>query len=305
MDYDVVHVVNFPSIMPAIIATKLKRKLLIYDIEDTYIDQLTVLPQLLRFIGIHVEKLCITLANGVVLVDELQVDEFGGIPNPNLTVIYDSPSSIVENVSIAPKTHDNFVVFYAGYLSRNRNLNLDSMLNVIDSFDGVTVVFVGDGDLMDEIKTKARTMPNKVKYLGRVPYSEVLKLSSQADLLFSLRDPVPLVQKYICGSKFLEALMCAKPIIVNKGTSTAIKVVKHNCGLVVDAQNTDDVKNAVLRLKNQPSLCKELGFNGRTAYDALYGWDKMRQRLLNFYSTLYSDFYHNGGNLSKNLSVSN
>lgn len=285
LDYDIIHVVNFPSIIPAFLAAKLKKKLIVYDIEDTYIDQLPILPTFLRSLGIHIERFCTTIVNAVVLVDEVQVAEFGGIPNHNIAVVYDSPSSIFDSFDQF-ENRDNFLIFYAGYLSQGRHLNLDSLLSAVEGIQNVKVIFAGEGDLVEHLKTKARETPDKIQYAGRIPYKKVLELSSQADLLFSLRDPVPLVQKYICGSKFLEAIMCAKPIIVNKGTSAALKVAKHRCGIVVDARNVDEIRNAIILLKEEPSLCKELGTNGRVAYENIYGWEKMRQRLLHLYSEL-------------------
>jgi len=64
----------------------------------------------------------------------------------------------------------------------------------------------------------------------------------KADLLFATRDLAVPINKYIYGSKFLEALMCSKSILVNKGTSTAVKVFQENCGLIVDANNVEGTK---------------------------------------------------------------
>jgi len=99
--------------------------------------------------------------------------------------------------------------------------------------EGVGLIFAGEGDLVKKIKAFGLEMPDKIQYVGWIPYDKVLEMSYEADLLFSLRDANPPVQKYICGSKFLEAIMCGKPILVNKGTSTAIKVSKEKCGIDV------------------------------------------------------------------------
>jgi len=84
LKWDVVHALNCPSIIPAIIAAKLKNKPVIYDVEDTYIDQLVPSLNFLRSIGISIEKLCMKLVDAVILVDNMQVEEFSAIPIPIL-----------------------------------------------------------------------------------------------------------------------------------------------------------------------------------------------------------------------------
>ena len=80
--------------------------------------------------------------------------------------------------------------------------------------------------------------------------------------------------------------MCGKPIIANEGTSTAIKVSQENCGLVVDANNIVEIREAIVKLRDNPTLCQELGVNARKAYEQKYGWPIMEQQLMNLYDEL-------------------
>jgi glycosyltransferase involved in cell wall biosynthesis len=285
INWDIAHVVNFPSIIPAIIAAKLKNKYVVYDIEDTYIDQIMSLHSVFRNIGILIERTLMKFVDAIILVDEMQIEEFGGIPIKTFTIIYDSPPpiSVVEK---STSKEDVFTLFYAGYLEKERHLNLEPLLEAVKSIEGVQVVFAGKGNLVKYIKLKAREMPGKIRYVGYLAYDEVLKMSYEADLLFSLRDPNPLVQKYICGSKFLEATMCGKPILVNKGTSTAVKVRKHRCGIVVDARNVQEIRESIMKLKNDKEFLRELANNAKRAYEEVYNWEIMRARLLQIYNML-------------------
>ena len=81
-------------------------------------------------------------------------------------------------------------------------------------------------------------------------------------------------------------MMCGKPIIVNEGVATADKVCEENCGLVVPYGDYEALKEAVLTLKNNPELRKELGENGRRAYETKYNWKIMEKRLLDLYASL-------------------
>jgi glycosyltransferase involved in cell wall biosynthesis len=81
-------------------------------------------------------------------------------------------------------------------------------------------------------------------------------------------------------------MMCGKPILVNNGTSTADKVVEENCGLVVDANNITEIRDAIVMLRDDPELRMKLGANGRRAYEERYSWEIMEQRLITLYQEL-------------------
>ena len=87
----------------------------------------------------------------------------------------------------------------------------------------------------------------------------------------------------------LEAMWCSKPILVNGGTSTSEIVIKENCGLGVDAKDVRQIENAIIKLRDDPDLCLQLGNNAREAYVHRYSWDIMKGRLLK----LYADLMHN------------
>ncbi len=85
-DWDFLHVVNFPSLLPAILIAKLKMKKIVYDIEDVYIDQ-QVVPTLIRNFVISFDKILMRYVDAIILVDELQKYEFGNIPNKRTVII--------------------------------------------------------------------------------------------------------------------------------------------------------------------------------------------------------------------------
>jgi glycosyltransferase involved in cell wall biosynthesis len=281
--WDIAHVAGFISIPPVIVAAKIKNKIVIYEVMDTFAD-LFILPSILRNILIKLDKLFMHYSSVVILADEEQIEEYGGI-SASYEVMYDSPN-ISTKIYLDHPRNDIFTLFFAGFLNSSKALNLDKIFLAIDSIDGVKLIIAGYGDLVEEIKKWVNKMPEKIEFLGEISYSEVLERSCQADLLFVLRDTIVLENKYICGSKMLEAMMCSTPIIVNKGTSTAKKVLKANCGLVVDASNIIDISNAIVKLRDDPLLCKRLGSNGRNAYDEQYSWEIMGQKLLDLYRGL-------------------
>src|SRR5574341_480393 len=292
LKWDIVHAVNFDSVIPATIAGKLKRKNIIYEILDIYEYEL-ILPDMLRIIFLEIDKLFMRLASGVIVADKMQIRGVGGIPNLNVIPIYDSPSITLLNHRELFHTKDkNFILFYAGVLYKMKQLNLDRVLEAIKNLENVKLVIAGYGDLVDEIKRWTSHMPDKVEFIGRISYVQVFEIGTQADLFFVLRDPIIPANKYTCGSTLFNAMMCGKPILANKENSTAYMVHEENCGLAVDAHNIEDIREAIIKLRDDPELCKSLGANGRRAYGERYSWEIMEKRLLKFYRELTVEIEH-------------
>lgn len=285
--WDVAYTIQVTSLPPVIIASKLKQGKAIYEILDTYEDTLK-LPILIRNLFIAIDKFLIQHSDGIVLADQEQKEEFGGIPNTHITVIYDSPNEL-HKLSRRNGKDGIFTLFFAGNLSSCRDLNLDNIIAAILDINGVKLSIAGYGDLVPYIVEQSLINPDKIEFVGEVSHAEVLQRSIDSDLLFNLRSNKLLVNKYICGSKLLETMMCGRPILVNIGSSTANKVIEENCGLAIDANDIGEIKAAIIKLKNDPDLCKKLGENARKAYDMKYTWEIMGKCLIAFIDELVSD----------------
>ena len=286
MEYDYIHAINFDSYIPSLIAARIRGKPIVYEIEDTYVDQISM-PVILQRTVLYFDRFLSRFADAIVLVDECQLREFNGLSNPNVHVIYDAPPDFACNFTKSNSNDETFKIFYPGIFFRARQLNLDKIIDFVLKTDNVQLTISGYGDMKDEIIELANKAPNKIKYVGWVESrADLFQMMYNSDLTFAFKDIVVPLNRYICGSKVFEAMMCSVPIIVNANTSVAMKVKKHNCGVVVDARNQSEVESALLKLIGDRQYCRHLGENGRRAYMELYRWDVMESKLFSLYQRL-------------------
>ncbi len=277
--WDFVHAINYDSILPAIIVSKLKRKRLIYELYDTYEDSIK-LPELLRLTCLQIDKIFMKLSNAVIIVDESRIKEFNGIPNCNISIIYNSPRDLQNKQKIL-KRNGTFTIFYAGLLDKGRSI--ENMIEAAKSIEGIELIIAGFGSLSQQIKNEAKCNINKIKFIGLISHEEVLKYTFQSDLLFSLYDPKIPLYKFASSNKLFEAMMCGKPILVSKNTGMDKIVINENCGITVDCSNINEIRSAIIKLKENPELYFHLAYNARKAYEQKYNWEIMEQRLVDFY----------------------
>lgn len=281
--WDIAQAINFDSVMPAVLAARLKRKPIIYQIYDIYADTMA-LPLLLRKFFIKLEKTFMHLADAVILANEVQAKEVNGIPNSRAVTIYNPPPDFLKKST--PPANDKFTIFYAGVLYRVRQLNLDKVFQIIKDIDGVRLVIAGYGDMVEDIEQWVKQAGGKAEFLGKLSYTKVLERTVASDLLFALYSPSAPAVKHATCNKLLEAMMARKPIIVTGDTAMAYMVQQENCGIIVNPDNSDEIRQAIIKLKENPELCRRLGENGRRAYEQKYNMEIMAQSLLNLYETV-------------------
>jgi glycosyltransferase involved in cell wall biosynthesis len=77
--------------------------------------------------------------------------------------------------------------------------------------------------------------------------------------------------------------MLGKPVVVARDTNMDTIIAAHDCGLVVTYGDAASLESTLLRLAEDPNLCRELGKRARTAYETTYSWAIMKDRLLCLY----------------------
>ena len=82
--------------------------------------------------------------------------------------------------------------------------------------DNVQLTISGYGDMVDDLTQLAEKMPGKIKYIGWIPDRESLfQIMHSSDITFVLKDTAIPLNKYICGSKIFEAMMCSSSWIAS------------------------------------------------------------------------------------------
>ncbi|MGQ9628036.1 MAG: glycosyltransferase family 4 protein [Anaerolineae bacterium] len=287
---NVIHACDLDTLIPATLIKLIKRVRLCYTIYDFYASNLPggrfpLLTKPIRSLVASVEKFGIRFTDVLFLVDESRLEQVKGARIRKLVYLYNSPpdcfdASQTEKLGNAPA---EMTLFYAGVISRSRGL--EHVVKAVEGLEGVRLVIAGTGPDKGIIEDACRRC-KRIHCLGQIPYAEVIARTVAADILFAFYDTSIPANRYASPNKLFEAMMCGKPIIVSGGSSMADIVRKENCGLVVPYGDVAAIGEAILRLKNDPSLRKRLGENGRTTYEEKYSWRIMEQRLVSAYRHL-------------------
>lgn len=165
------------------------------------------------------------------------------------------PHPLKERLGIPAETP---IILYAGKLSARKHPEL--LAHAIQMLDDVSpapaLVYVGDGEMMDEL----RTLAPAAHFIGFVNQSALPAYYAMADVfvLPSEREP--------WGLAVNEAMACATPVVVSDQVGAATDLVDGETGIVFESGNPIALADAIrIALKNPAEM-------GACAQRKVTGW---------------------------------
>jgi len=278
----VIHACDLDSMPPCYIYKILFGKKLVFDIFDRYAMAL-IPPRFKRLFYVinffeeffckHSDALIIAGGEKVLRTIQNKPEHFDVLMNC-------AQEYFIDNEKSKSKDGDhNFKLVYTGGIRGDRAL--ESVTEAIRDLNSVE--FVIAGPIIDKkVLLKVQKLPN-VKYQGILPPIKALSLEASSDVLVALYNPEILWNSITLPNKLFEAMMCGIPIITN----VCHEIVNETgCGIIVEYDNVEQLKDTIIKLRDDPNLRKRLGENGRKAYLEKYNWGIMEQKLYKIYDEL-------------------
>lgn len=87
-------------------------------------------------------------------------------------------------------------------------------------------------------------------------------------------------------TKVYEYMQCGIPVVMTRRPFTEKFIKKYKVGILVEAENEDEICDAIKFLKNHPVDAKAYGINGRRAIEEKYCWEREAKKLTALYDDL-------------------
>jgi len=158
---------------------------------------------------------------------------------------------------------DKFIVGYTGKLGVSNAISylLESAKQLIDNHD-ILFVIVGDGQEKDTLIKQVQGLEN-ILFIDAIPKLQVQSILSLFDICYIGLQKERLFKFGVSPNKIFDYMYSAKPII--HAIDTAKNIIQlADCGLSVEAQNSKELKNAILKLYKMSQIDRDkLGQNGK------------------------------------------
>jgi len=281
----VIHACDLDTLIPAYFFKLFFGAKLVFDNFDRF--AMAFIPTKYRLLYLTINKIEEVLAknsDALIIVSKERKSSFGKYLPKYVEIIMNCPyyENCDENITDEKKLEASNVLtlVYAGAISRDRGLLLIS--KAIENEGDIRLILAGPvfDDTLRHLLKKSN-----ISYIGLLKADEVLKLERKADIIPILYDPSIPINRVASPNKLFEAMMLGVPVVTNVCRDI---VTEANCGLIVE-YDAQEVRKAILQLKNSPFLRKKLGMNGRRAYEQKYSWDLMEKKLLRLYRRLLNN----------------
>ncbi len=278
---DVIHAIDLDTGLPGLLVAKLRGKAFVYQCLDPYYAALPKSwPRILAGLARWLENRVISAADLFVITDLLRMPQHQGATPRRVVEVANVP--LLPPISLPRSSSGVFTVGYLGSLIEGRNL--PTVIEACGELanQGVRLIVGGFGSLEKEIEVHTGNWPN-VTFRHWLPYEKMLEVESAFDLFFHITDPANESQRWVSPNKLFEAMAFGKPIVVGKETLAAQRVAAFGNGVAVTYGARQEVRDAIMRFKNDPDLARQMGEKGRAEFQHHWRPEIMEKRLLDAY----------------------
>jgi len=161
---------------------------------------------------------------------------------------------------------EKFVVSIIGTFGLAHGLStvLDAAEDLRDEYPNIVFMFVGEGADKGRLLDMARNRGlSNVLFKPQQPREEIPAYIRASDICLVLLKKAP-VFKTVIPTKMLEFMSCRCPVILGVNGQARQLVEEARAGIYVEPENSDALRNAIIRLYNDAKPRDALGSNGRS-----------------------------------------
>lgn len=277
---DLIHCHDTLALPLGVIVKIFTRARVVYDAHELESDR-NGLTRLQSWLTVHAERLLWRFVDALIVVspsiDAWYQDKIG--PKPS-AIILNSPliskETIRESDYLRSKfsiSSDQKIFIYVGILGPGRGVDLITQAFIQP---GITshVVFLGYGDLADELKRLAADYPN-IHVHDAVPHSDVVPIVQSADFGLCLIQNVSLSDYFCLPNKLFEYCFAGVPVLASDFPDIRTLLSEYEIGECCDL-DPESIRLAVLRLEetHQPYQFPDV---------TPLSWQAQEQKLIELY----------------------
>ncbi len=166
----------------------------------------------------------------------------------------------------------------------NVDRGAEELVEAMRQLENVILVFVGDGDVVPQLKTYCRThnLEESVFFLGKKPYREMLAISRLADIGLSLDKGTNINYENSLPNKIFDYIQAGTPILASARKEVKKVVVEYEVGEVIENVDANELAEKIKEMLENEEYLKVLKRNCLKTAEIL-NWEKESEVLREIY----------------------
>lgn len=262
---------DLDTLPAAFLVSRLKRIPILYDSHElfTEVPELTYRPRIQKIWG-AIERFILPRLKEMCTVNQSIATIFKHKYQLEVSVVRNVPQQL-ESITALSKSElglsdDQKMLIIQGS-GLNVQRGIEEAVLAMASISNAVLFLVGDGDVIPEIKKLVTeySLQAKVRFVPRLPYSELMRYTAAADLGLALDKPLSLNYQLALPNKVFDYIQAQTPIVSSRLVEIELLIQKHDCGEIIDIVSPEAIATCVNALLNNPQRLQQLNTNCKKA----------------------------------------
>lgn len=258
---------DLDTLPAAFLVSRIKKLPLIYDSHElfTEVPELTNRPTI-QNIWLSIEKLFLPRLPEMLTVNQSIAAIFEEKYKLPVHVIRNVPQRIQQLEALDKKDlglrDDQFMLIIQGS-GLNVQRGIEEAVLAMQWISNAVLFLVGDGDVIPAVKklVQDNKLTDKVRFIARLPYAELMRYTAAADLGLALDKPLSLNYQLALPNKVFDYIQAGTPILASELTEIKKLIQKYDIGKVISEVKPEKIAKEINALLSDAQCLTQLKLN--------------------------------------------
>ena len=248
-----------------------------------------------NLLDILLRKFYFSILDNKLILNENQKEEFIAHYKENPEKIFSSFLGVYEYLTYYQKPTSQqaktFNVLFFGRISPYKGIKflLDAIVDIITNHHGINVTLTVAGSGSYDFDISSYYNYSQIKIIN--------KFTTQEELAELIKQASVVVCPYIDATQsgvVMSSFAFQKPVIATNVGGLPEMVKNNVTGIIVEPKNSEDIKDAILKLYQSPDMLSKMSENIKNEYfEGGKSWEKSAELFMNAFETMQKTNNHN------------
>ena len=284
--FDLIYANDLDTLIPCFVAAKIKNSKLIYDTHElfTEVPELTSRPRVQK-IWLKIESAIFPKLKHVITVNDSIAQIYSQKYRIPITAVRNVPEYHKLETDLKTReqfklSNDDFILIIQGS-GLNIDRGVEEAVLAMKDCEGCILLIVGDGDVIPKAKeiVTRNKLDQKVKFISRRPYEELMKITRIADVGLLLDKNSSLNQELALPNKLFDYIHAGIPILSSALPEIKKIIKKYDVGIFLSKTEPKIIQETILSYKANHKLRNQHKENCKLAAEK-ENWGIEQQKLI-------------------------
>lgn len=284
---DIYHSNDLDTLLPNYLVSKIKQKPLIYDSHEYFLGVPEIQGRFAKKIWGIIESSIFPKLKYIITVNNSIAELYKIDYKKELYVVRNLPLKQIVKKNKTRKdlnmpSNKKIVILQGAGINVDRGA--EELLEAISMSDKFMLYIVGTGDVIESLKERSKNndLKNKVVFVDRVPYEEMLQYTMNSDIGVTLDKDTNINYKFSLPNKVFDYMKSGVPILASNLKEVSNIITTYNVGLIIENHKPKTILKGLNKILQDEHNVKKFSKNG-LKYSQELNWEKEVEKIKNIY----------------------